>query len=287
MQSNEKQRISRQLKRYIEQKAGSQNKASTMLGIGKSTVSVALQGDPDGKVSDEMWREIDAKTKPASGTRGWNLVATGVYNEISLVLQDAQADAGCTWIVAEAGSGKSTTARHYAETTPHAHYVLCADMVRSEFLQEVARCIGKKLTGASLRLQLMDIVHHLQSEECPILIFDEADKLTDGVFNYFVQFYNLLEDRCGLVFLSTSSIEQRMRRGLRHNKRGFAEFNSRLGRRFFRTEPVSSQDVYAVCVGNGITDEQVLASIIQDATAYDNDLRRVKKRIKAERNKRL
>lgn len=75
-----------------------------------------------------------------------------------------------------------------------------------------------------------------------------------------------------------------MQRGLRGNKRGYAEFNSRLGRKFFRAEPINSQDVYAVCRGNGISDEQVLASIIQDATAYDNDLRRVKKRVKAERN---
>lgn len=280
----EKQRVIDQLKRFIEKKAGSQNKSSTMLGVSKSTISVMLQGDPEGKVSEEMWREIDAKTKPASGSQGWNIVETRAFLEMTTVMEDVQEDAGCTWIVGEAGSGKSTTARHYAEQNPNAHYVLCGDMVRSEFLGEVGRSIGRKLTSSSLRSCLMELVEHLQSEHLPLLIFDEADKLTDGVFNYFVQIYNHLEDRCGLVFLSTSSIEQRMQRGLRGNKRGYAEFNSRLGRKFFRAEPINSQDVYAVCRGNGINDEQVLASIIQDATAYDNDLRRVKKRVKAERN---
>lgn len=276
----DRQRIINQLQRYVK-KAGSQSKASTMLGIGKSTVSIMLAGDPEGKVSEEMWREVEAKTKPASGSQGWNLVETGVYKEITQVMQDVQMEAGCTWIVAEAGSGKSTTARHYTEMHPNAHYILCADMVRSEFLQEVGRCIGLKLVGSNLRRHLLEIVDRLSTEEAPILIFDEADKLTDGVFNYFVQFYNMLEDKCGLVFLSTASIAQRMQRGLRNNKRGYAEFNSRLGRRFFETEPVSTQDVYAVCRGNGIHDEKTLASIIQDATKYDNDLRRVKKRVRA------
>ena len=176
-----------------------------MLGIGKSTVSIMLAGDPEGKVSEEMWREVEAKTKPASGSQGWNLVETGVYKEITQVMQDVQMEAGCTWIVADAGSGKSTTARHYTEMHPNAHYILCADMVRSEFLQEVGRCIGLKLVGSNLRRHLLEIVDRLTTEEAPILIFDEADKLTDGVFNYFVQFYNMLEDKCGLVFLSTAS----------------------------------------------------------------------------------
>lgn len=283
MNTSEKQRISDQLRRYIEQKAGSQNKAGTMLGIGKSTVSVILQGDPKAVVSEEMWREVDAKTRPASGVQGWCIVETGVYQEISSVMRDAQIDAGCTWVVAEAGSGKSTTARHYAESASNVYYILCSDMVRSEFLAEVGRALGVKLTGGSLRNQMMDVVEEVLSKDCPLLIFDEADKLPDGCFNYFVQIYNLLEDRCGMVFLSTSSIELRMKRGLNNNKRGYAEFNSRLGRKFFKTDPVSSNDVYAVCLGNGVHDEALLKSIVQEAAVYDNDLRRVKKRVRAVR----
>ena len=95
----EKQRVIDQLKRFIEKKAGSQNKASTMLKVGKSTISVMLQGDPDGKVSEEMWREIDAKTKPASGSQGWNIVETRAFLEMTTVMEDVQEDAGCTWIV--------------------------------------------------------------------------------------------------------------------------------------------------------------------------------------------
>lgn len=283
MKKEEKKRIKEQLLKYVEKKAGSQSKAATMLGISSSTVSVMLALDPKGQVSDDKWREVAAKTRPAGGATGWQLVETGVFREITAVLQDAQEEAGCTWIVAEAGSGKSTTARHYAETHTHAHYVLCADMVRREFLRELARSIGRKLTGTSLRECLMEIVEVLISEERPVLIFDEADKLTDGCFNYFIQIYNLLEDRCGLVFLSTGAVEPRLRRGLRNQRRGYAELNSRLGRRLFRTEPVTTEDVCLVAAGNGVRDEETLARIASDAATSENDLRRVKKLVKAAR----
>ena len=61
-------------------------------------------------------------------------------------------------------------------------------------------------------------------------------------------------------------------------------FDSWRGRKFFATEAVSAGDVYAVCAGNGIRDEQLLREIIRDAAQYDNALRRVKKRVRAERN---
>ncbi len=281
MNEKEKQVIIAQLRCYVERRAGgTQGKASRMLGIGKSTISVMLQGDPEGRVSDEMWREVAAKTRPAA-SQGWTLVETGAYREISQVMEDSQAGAGCTWIVADAGAGKSTTARHYAETHPQVFYVLCADMVRGEFVREMARSVGVKLGSGSIRTMLLQVVEALLERESPLLIFDEADKLSDGVFQYFVQIYNMLEDRCGMIFLSTGSIEDRMQRGLQFNKRGYAEFSSRLGRRFFHTEPTTAQDVYAVAVGNGLSDESVIKEIIRDASAYDNDLRRVKKLVRS------
>ena len=280
MNEKEKQVIREQLRRYVERRAGSQGKASHMLGVGKSTISVMLQGDPEGRVSDEMWREVAAKTRPAA-SRDWTLVETGTYREISAVMEDAQSGAGCTWIVADAGAGKSTTARHYGETHPQVFYVLCADMVRGEFVREMARSIGVKQGSGSLRSMLLRVVEALLERERPLLVFDEADKLSDGVLQYFVQIYNMLEDRCGMIFLSTGSIEDRMQRGLHFNKRGYAEFSSRLGRRFFHTEPTTAQDVYAVAVGNGLSDESVIKEIIRDAQAYDNDLRRVKKLVRS------
>lgn len=61
----------------------------------------------------------------------------------------------------------------------------------------------------------------------PLIIFDEGDKLTDSVFNYFISIYNRLEGHSGIVFFSTDYIKRRMENGLRYNKKGYKEINSR------------------------------------------------------------
>ena len=113
----------------------------------------------------------------------------------------------------------------------------------------------------------------------PLLIFDEADKLSERVFHYFIDLYNRLEERCGIVFFSTAYIKRRIKMGLRYDKKGYNEIDSRIGRKFFELEPTSPSDVYAVCAANGLNDKATISAIIREVESCDFDLRRVKKAI--------
>lgn len=115
--------------------------------------------------------------------------------------------------------------------------------------------------------------------KAPLLLFDEADKLPERVFHYFIDLYNRLEDKCGIVFFSTSYIKRRMAMGLRYNKCGYNEIHSRIGRKFFELERTAAHDVYAVCVANGVTDKGCISEVVKDSEEYEFDLRRVKKSI--------
>ena len=111
----------------------------------------------------------------------------------------------------------------------------------------------------------------------PLIIFDEGDKLTDCVLNYFISIYNRLEGRAGIVFLSTDYIKRRMENGLRYNKKGYKEINSRIGRKFFDLNATSRNDIYAICQANGLTNEAEIKRVLKEAESTDNDLRRVKR----------
>nr|DAX23150.1 MAG TPA: adenine-specific methyltransferase [Caudoviricetes sp.] len=115
--------------------------------------------------------------------------------------------------------------------------------------------------------------------DAPLLIFDEADKLTEPVFHYFISMYNKLEDKSGIVFLSTDYIKKRINLGLRHQKPGYKEFFSRMGRKYFELEETTAGDVYSICVANGVQDKKKIEEVIRDAEPCDFDLRRVKKAI--------
>ena len=195
-------------------------------------------------------------------------------------MQDAQEYMNVTWVVGEAGCGKTTTGRLYAESHKEAFYILCSeDMLKGEFVRTIARRLGIRSEGYTVRELWQEIIDSIIQMERPLIIFDEADKLPESVFQYFISMYNNLEDRCGVVFLSTDYIKRRISNGLRYGRKGYKEIFSRIGRKYFDLEPTSAQDVYAICTANGITSREDIDKIIKEGDGYDFDLRRVKKSV--------
>ena len=266
---NEKGQIQECLRQYVS-KYPSQNKAAQSLtGTSSATVSSILQGKWE-NISDDMWRNLASQLGTTAGT-DWQVVETKAYQEMVFAMNDAQTVKNVTWVVGEAGCGKTTTAKLY---------VLCSeDMKKSDFIREIARRIGQKTEGYSIRELLDRIIDDLIQMKAPLLLFDEADKLPERVFHYFIDLYNRLEDKCGIVFFSTSYIKRRMTMGLRYNKCGYNEIHSRIGRKFFELERTGAHDVYAVCMANGVTDKARISEVVKDSEEYEFDLRRVKKSI--------
>ena len=227
-------------------------------------------------ISDEMFIRIASQIGFAFDS--WNLHEGKTFKEITFALSDAQAYKNVTWIVGDAGCGKTTAAIEYRRTHRNVFYILCSeDMRRSDFVREIAKQVGAPTDTTNLRDMLENAISMISFLGNPLLVFDEGDKLTDSVFNYFISIYNRLEGHSGIVFLSTDYIKRRMEAGLRYNKKGYKEINSRIGRRFFDVSPTEQNDIYAICQANNLTDRADIEEVLKDARRSDNDLRRVKR----------
>jgi DNA transposition AAA+ family ATPase len=255
----------------------SQNKAAESLkGVSAGTVSTILNGKYE-TISDEMFRNIAAQVATGATATGWQIVETKAYRDIIYAMDDAQKWRNITWITGEAGCGKTTAAQIYAQEHGEVFYIRCdEDMKKSDFIRELARTVGLKTDGYGLR-ELWDLItRELVQMQSPLLVFDEADKLNDTLFHYFIDLYNRIEDKCGIIFLSTDYIKRRMDIGLRYNKKGYKELSSRIGK-FFDLDATTAHDVYSICAANGIADKSKISEVIRDAEARQFDLRRVKK----------
>jgi DNA transposition AAA+ family ATPase len=279
LSNKEKDVIRERLRAYVA-KYPSQNKAvGSLKNVSVGTVSNIVNGKYE-NISDEMFRNIAAQVGGRTQETGWQIVETSAYQEIRYALDDAQRWRNVTWIVGEAGCGKTTTARLYTEENREVFYILCSeDMKKGDFVREIAHKVGIKTDGHNIREIWSLILDDVIQMEAPLLIFDEADKLTEPVFHYFISLYNKLEDKSGIVFLSTDYIKKRISLGLRHQKPGYKEFFSRMGRKYFELEETSPADVYSICVANGVQDKKKIEEVIRDAEPCDFDLRRVKKAI--------
>lgn len=274
MENREKQQIKQALEAFIKVK-GSQNKAGNALkGISPATVSQIVNGNWE-LISDELWRSLAAQLNIKNKT--WNIVGTTNFNDLTAFFTDAQENSLVLAITGDAGCGKTVTAKHYQESNANV-FVLCCNEFwnRKLFMQELLREMGKNPAGDTVGDMMADIVSTLKRLDSPLIIMDEADKLSDQVFYFFITLYNQLEDHCGIILMATDYLEKKVAKGLRLNRKGYKEIFSRIGRRFIRLQPTSQQDIIEVCVANGLTEKSDIRTVIDNS---DDDLRRVRRKV--------
>ena len=272
--TEEKTAIAQLLKEYCA-RYQSQNKAAESLkGISAATVSCIINGKWD-RIADEMWLRLKAQLTLGNS---WQLYRTRAYEALDYYLRDAKDYSNVIWVVGPAGIGKSTAAAAFERSNRNVFVLACSeDMHKSDFVHELASKLGVRTNGLTVRETLMQITRELVKMDSPLLVFDEGDKLTDSVLYYFISLYNALEDKCGMVFLSTNYICERMHRGVSKGRKGYDELDSRICRRFVPLDLVSADEVRAICEINGLTDRTAISKVVRDADECGNDLRRVKK----------
>ena len=274
MLKDEKQQVSARLKDYCAQK-GSQNKAAnSMNGVSSATISKVLAGDWD-TISDEMWRTIAAQVGHES--RGWQIARTRAYDRMSFLLDNAKAESLVLAVTGDAGCGKTEAIKNYAAANRNVYHLCCSEYWnRRTFMGKLLQCMGVDFTGSTVSDMMDDIIDTLKKKATPLVVLDEADKLSDQVLYFFISLYNQLEGHCGIMLCATDFLEKRIKKGLRCKRKGYEEIYSRMGRKFVELQVVNGEDIAAVCAVNGVTDAKSINAIIDDCEC---DLRRVKRAV--------
>lgn len=266
---------------------GSRNSAALSLkNVSASTMHSVLSGKWE-NISDTMWKSIRAQVSDSTTSNEWQVVETPTFKDVYFVLTQAQADKSMIWLTAKAGSGKTATAEFYRAQNRNVVYLLCdEDMRKSSFAIELARAAGIRFNTQKLaREKIMIVIDAILDLDNPLIIFDEGDKLSDNLLCYFITIYNHLKGKAGIVFLSTNYMQKRMERGILNGWKGYDELDSRIGRKFYEAEEPTANDVYAIAMANGVTDEKTIAAIVKDASQCNFDLRRVDRKVRAVRKK--
>lgn len=274
METTQKQQIAEKVRNFIA-KYDSANSASKALSVSSGTISQVLNGKWE-LISDEMWRKLENRTFTG---KEWNGVETRNYKLLFNLLNDSQANSNVFAIIGDAGTGKSYALKEYARANKKAYLLSCNEYWnRKYFLSELLKEMGRDYSGLTVAEMMQEAVRYLQTQEAPVIIMDEADKLTDQVLYFFITLYNSLEDQCGLVLCATDHLHKRIKRGLNLNKRGYKEIYSRIGRKPIELRGINSTDVAQICVANGVTDSKLIKEVFEDC---DGDLRRVKRKVYA------
>ena len=264
----DKREITEQLRAYVALKGSQKKAANSLVGVSSATINKILNSTDLESISEEMWRSIAQQTRRKES--GWVLADTQAYQEMTFLLSAAQRDSLVASVVGEA-------CRDYMSKGRNVYHLVCSEhWNRRTFVAKLLKSMGANVAGCTINEMMEDVVDTLSKTDSPLLILDEADKLSDQVLYFFITLYNQLEGRCGIVLCATSYLEKRVKRGLRLGRRGYEEIYSRIGRRFVALEGISEEDVAVVCRANGIESDRKIREISKES---EGDLRRVKRAI--------
>lgn len=276
-----KEQIAKDLRTYVQNAAGgSANKASKMLkNVSNAYISQIMNGKWE-MISDDAWRNIQKQV--CNLNPDWVSVETTANKALMRLFEDAKQFSNVFGIIADAGAGKSHTCAQFA-SQENVFLVSCSEFYnRKSFLTDLLRVMGKDSGGYTVGEMMAHVINQIRKMDRPIIILDEADKLSDQVLYFFISLYNMLEDQCGIILLATDFLEKRVERGLRLNKKGYKEIFSRLGRKFIQIKQPTRADMNKVIQANGISDPLIIARIINES---EGDLRRVKRLVHAAKRK--
>lgn len=273
---HQKHGIVNRLNEYVARYESAKSASKSMKGVSDATISQMLNGNWD-LISDKMWLNVASQVDYQE--REWHCVETRDYKLLSHLLRDAQTYSNVFAVVGNAGSGKSFTLRDYAKHNKRVYLLQCNEYWnRKMFMQELLSAMGRDYSGYTVGEMMGEVVRGLKTQHKPLILMDEADKLSDNVMYFFITLYNQLEDHCGIVMCATDHLSKRINRGIKLNKKGYKEIYSRIGRRFIELHGVGSVDIQSLCIANGIADKKDIKEVVEES---EWDLRRVKRKIHA------
>ena len=276
MEDIKKQQISNALRGYCERYDSQAKAANSLKNVSPATVSQMLNGKWE-LIRDDMWRNVAAQI--GWKEEKWNAVATRDFTTLTRILGDVKDNALVMAVTGDAGSGKTFALKQYTESNKQVYMLCCNEYWnRKAFLNELLQAMGRDASGLTVNDMMLEAVRYLKMQESPLLILDEADKLSDKVLYFFISLYNALEGECGMLMVATSHLELRIRKGVKANRKGYNEIWSRIGRKCVTLKGVSAADITAVCEANGVTDRRDIDLVINDS---ESDLRRVRRKIHA------
>jgi DNA transposition AAA+ family ATPase len=158
-------------------------------------------------------------------------------------------------IVGSTGYGKTTALRAFELDNKQVYYLTCQKSMRAkQFFQRLLQTMGVYATGNIYEL-IERIAAELNAQPRPLVLIDEAGKLTPSLMLYLHDLRNLTEGHAGLVLAGVEYFKTNLEKAVMRQKEGMPEFFDRIAAWEFLGTPTTAE-LRNVCHANGLTDPE-------------------------------
>lgn len=248
---------------------GSYRAVAKKCGISEAAIS-QLRGGTYLAEGDDVYLKIALALDYSFDNSGWNIATeTTDFRIITEVLSDAKNESMFIGVSDNAGCGKTAPSDIYLNwhKKEAVFKINCKEWGARKFLEKIAVEVGATIPkGYGYSTEFIETITDTikgMADKKPLLIIDQANSLKPAATCMIIHLFNELEGMTGLVALGTENLEHQIKKGVRLNKTGFDEVDSRFGRKYIKTVGASLADTRKICAANGITDETLQKEVFK------------------------
>lgn len=142
-------------------------------------------------------------------------------------------------------------------------YLKCRKWSSRKFLVKLAQAMGEKVDRYMDNDALLDtIAAHMNrmAERKPIILLDDAGKLTHSAMGMLIPIYDDTIGRMGCIVAGTETLERNIKRWVGRIE-GYDEIDGRFSRNYISLLGATKKDVIAICMANGVEDRETAEEI--------------------------
>ena len=266
---------------------GSDADFSKSLGINNSVYSRLKTGEVDKILSDTMWITIGRELQVKVFDDNWKVARTSVYSEIENNLHFCKEYSRSMVLVDDCGIGKTFCAKHIIRNMKNTFYVDCSQAKSKQlFIRLLAKTVGIDNQGKYYDV-LANLKYYISALEKPLFVLDEAGDLEYTAFLELKGIWNATDGICAWYMMGADGLRDKIDRGIKNKKVGFAEIFSRFSDEFIKLVPngkADRQEFYTNLIGDvasaNLTDKSKIKPLINKCISKETTLRYLETLIK-------
>ncbi|MFV0598780.1 MAG: ATP-binding protein [Bacteroidales bacterium] len=222
--------------------SGSDSDFARSLGINQAIFNRIKKGEREKLLAEAKWLSIGRELGISLSERKWNPAKTEVFKVIEEEVIFCKEFSKSRIFVDDCGIGKSYTAKYLSNSLKNCFYVDCSQAKsKRELIRTLAKAIGVDDKGKLSEIKA-NTKYYLRLLPKPIIIMDEAGDLDYGAFLELKEYWNATDGYCGWYLMGADGLREKMERGIRNKKVGFAEIFSRYSERYGNIVPAERND---------------------------------------------
>jgi DNA transposition AAA+ family ATPase len=255
--SEEREVIYETTKEYCNAKNLSQNDLAAKSGISGATINKVLNRKWD-DISNIMWRKL---WNVVSNGKNSMLIHTRDHEVMKQALKICREKKFMIGITGDTGTGKTTSLKLLNRQRNTYYVTYEKSMKAKQFFAAILKELGVLFEG-NIHEMVSRIAEELNVKPNPVLIIDEAGKITHLSMLYLHVLRDKTIDNCGILLAGMPYFKSNLEKNSSKQKEGYAEFKRRVNI-WHELKGLRREEVKFICNANGIKDEEDVKGFYQ------------------------